>query len=292
VAKNLPDFDSFWDNNHPGDTEKKFRELLPFAETSADKSYYLQLLTQLARTLSLQRKFEEANEVLDKVEPMLNNDLKLPKIRYLLERGRTLNSSGSPEKARPLFLEAWDLGQQSGDDDFAVDAAHMIAITETPGKALEWNEKAVDFAEKSNDEKARKWLGSLYNNIGWNYHDKKEYEKALEYFKKDLEWYSDKNRPTQSRIAKWSIARTLRSMNKFTEALGIQREILSGINENNEEQDGYVHEEIGECLLAMKREEESKPFFKQAYDLLSKDIWLKANEQQRLERLKKLGGVQ
>src|SRR2546426_811508 len=164
MPKNPPDFDSLWDFNSPSETEKKFRELLPQAETSGDKSYCLQLLTQIARTLSLQRKFEEAHEILDKVEPMLKDKLKLARIRYLLERGRTLNSSGSPERAKPLFLEAWELGQKSGDDNFAVDAAHMIAIVENTDEALKWNQKAVEFAEKSKDEKAKKWLGSLYNN--------------------------------------------------------------------------------------------------------------------------------
>jgi tetratricopeptide (TPR) repeat protein len=274
----LPDFDSLWDYDHPAETEKKFRELLQQTEESGDTSYYLQLLTQLARTLGLQRRFDQAHEVLDKIEPKLTNDLKLARVRYLLERGRTLNSSGLPEKAKPLFLEAWELGKQNEYDNFAIDAAHMIAITENTDEALKWNEKAVDYAEKSKDENARKWLGSLYNNIGWNYHDKKEYEKAYDYFKKDFEWFSDKNRPVQLRIAKWSMARTLRSMNKFSEALNMQREILNGINENSEEQDGYVLEEIGECLFALKREDESKPYFSQAFDLLSKDTWLSANE--------------
>lgn len=109
MAKNLPDFDSLWDYNHPADTERKFRELLTLAETSADKSYYLQLLTQLARTLSLQRKFDEANEVLNKVEPMLIDDLKLPKIRYLLERKdfEFLRLSGKSQAALPRSMGTW-----------------------------------------------------------------------------------------------------------------------------------------------------------------------------------------
>jgi len=285
----MADFDSLWDYSHPEITEIKFRELLPAAESSGDSGYLAGLLTQIARTEGLQTKFDDAHKTLDRAEKLITNRMPVPKVRYLLERGRAFNSSGSPDEAKKYFLQAWDLARESHVDDYAVDAAHMVAITESPEEALKWNEAAVAFAEKSTDENAKKWLGSLYNNIGWNYHDKKEYEKALEYFEKDYEWYSGMNRPLQTRIAKWSIARTLRSLKRTQQALVLQRKLLYQIEQDKQEQDGYVHEEIGECLLELERKEESKPFFKKAYDLLSKDIWLIANEPQRLERLKNLG---
>lgn len=102
----------------------------------------------------------------------------------------------------------------------------MVAIVEPPDEALKWNERAIEFAEQSSDEDAKKWLGALYNNIGWTYHDKKEYDKALDYFERDFKWYSDRNRPVQARIARWSVARTLRSQKKIQQALDIQRIIF------------------------------------------------------------------
>jgi hypothetical protein len=54
------------------------------------------------------------------------------------------------------------------------------------------------------------------------------------------------------------------------------------------ESDGYNFEEIGECMLLMNKQKEAKPYFQKAFALLSKDIWLQANEKERLERLKKL----
>ena len=56
-----------------------------------------------------------------------------------------------------------------------------------------------------------------------------------------------------------------------------------------EEQDGYVFEEIAECLLILGRAAESRPYFVQAHAFLSRDIWLVAQEKERLERLKHLG---
>jgi hypothetical protein len=37
--------------------------------------------------------------------------------------------------------------------------------------------------------------------------------------------------------------------------------------------------------------EESKKYFAKAYQILSMDQWLQAEEKERLERLKKLGGM-
>ena len=47
----------------------------------------------------------------------------------------------------------------------------------------------------------------------------------------------------------------------------------------------YVFEELGECLLALGRVSESRPWFAKAHTELSKDAWLTANEKPRLDRL-------
>src|SRR5438093_1435947 len=143
----LPDFDKLWDYAHPEISEQRFRELLPRALDSLDISYLLQLLTQIARAEGLQRKFEDAHKTLDRVEKSLPKADDTVKVRYLLERGRVYNSSGKADEARPLFLEAFDIALQSKQDAYAVDAAHMAAIVESPDKQLQWNLKALDLAE-------------------------------------------------------------------------------------------------------------------------------------------------
>ena len=139
------DFDALWNYNDPAETESRFRELLPIVEKSGDASYCAQLLTQIARAQGLQRQFDAAHQTLDTVESMLTDDLKIAHVRYLLERGRVFNSSKHPAEARPLFLQAWELAQAVGEDGYAVDAAHMIAIVETSEQALIWNLKALDY---------------------------------------------------------------------------------------------------------------------------------------------------
>ncbi len=288
-TKSLPEFDALWDYNNPDQTELKFRELIPAAKESGDMSYYTQLLTQIARTEGLQRKFEEAHQTLDTVEAMLTDELVVARIRYLLERGRVHNSSNQPDESKPCFLEAWELGVAHGEDFYAVDAAHMMGIVEPPETQLEWAAKAMELAERSEDERARNWLGPLYNNTGWSYHDLKQYDKALELFQKSLKYRQEKKDEQGTRIAKWTIGRTYRSLGRIEEALQIQKGLEKEFEEKGIEQDGYVFEELGECLLLLKKKDEARTYFKLAYDLLSKDPWLVANEAERLERLKKLG---
>lgn len=284
----LPDFDSLWDYDHPAETETKFRELLPTAETSKNLPYHAQLLTQIARTQGLQRKFAEAHQTLDQVEKLLTEPDRRTRVRYLLERGRVLNSSGNPSGSKPLFVHAWGLARNSGEDALAVDAAHMVAIVELPEKQVDWNLRALDLAEKSADQKARKWKGSLYNNIGWTFFDSKEYGKALDMFRKALESRQEQGQTREVLIARWCVAKALRVLNRLDEALEIQQSLLEEYDRDGEKS-GYVYEELGECLLGLSQPEEARRFFALAYEELSKDTWLLENESARLARLKELG---
>src|SRR5712692_1437466 len=285
----LPDFDSLWDYEHPGATERKFRELLPVALDSLDLSYLSQLLTQVARAEGLQRKFQEAHKTLDRVQKALDKTDDKTRVRYLLERGRVYNSSRKPEEARPLFQEALDLALKSKDDFNAVDAAHLMAVAEPTEKQLQWNLKALDLAESSADEKARKWKGSLYNNIAWTYFEQQQYEESLLMFEKAREFQQQQGDPNKIMIAKWCVAKTLRMMDHTEEALEMQRDLYEQYQTAGR-RSGYVYEEIAECLTVMGQEQEAQGWFAAAYEELSKDPRL-ADEQDRLNRLKELGKV-
>ena len=52
---------------------------------------------------------------------------------------------------------------------------------------------------------------------------------------------------------------------------------------------GYDFEEIARCLLTLERPNEARPYFDRVYQELSKGRWLKENERERLERLRRLG---
>ncbi len=185
-SANLPDFDSLWDDSQPGQTEARFRDLL--LHVPEDDPAFLELLTQIARAQGLQHKFEKAHQTIDQVERRLGKVPSRSYVRYLLERGRVFNSSGDPEKARPFFEEALKVAQKISEDFYAVDAMHMLAIVASAEQSLTLNLQAIQMAESSKQEKARGWLGSLYNNTGWSYHDLGDYAAALEMFEKAEAW--------------------------------------------------------------------------------------------------------
>ncbi len=262
--------------------------MLPAAEKADNTSYHAELLTQVARAQGLQRKFDEAHATLDRVDALINDaTMPVARVRYLLERGRVFNSAGDPGAAKPLFESALELARRCGAEYHAVDAAHMLGIVEKGTASLLWNRKAIAMAEAAEEPHAHNWLGSLYNNTGWTYHDMGDYDNALDLFKKSLAWRQQQQDAEGTRIAKWCIARTYRSLGELEPALDMQMALLrehdaAGTN------DGYVHEELGECLYALDRKDESRAHFAKAHELLSQDPWLAANEPERLQRLERL----
>jgi len=284
----LPDFDILWDYEHPGPTEGKFRELLPAAIDSLDISYLAELLTQIARAEAMQKKFQEAQKTLDRVEKALPKADQKVSVRYVLERGRVLSLSGKPREAQPRLREAFNLALMLKMDLHAIDAARMMAIAE-PEKALEWNMKALDLAEKSADAGANKAKGPLYSSIGWNHFERKEYQEALFMFQKALESCEELGDPLKIRTAKWPVAKVLRVIEHTEEALEMQRKLFEEY-QGEGKRNGYVYEEIAECLLILGQEQEAQEWFAAAYAELSKDPRL-AREQNRLTRLKELGKV-
>lgn len=289
-GNSLPDFDALWDYARPAETEVAFRALLPEAQAQAalNLSYYLELLTQVARAQGLQRGFAAAHQTLDAAQSQLTDDLCRARVRYLLERGRVFNSSGQPEEGRPLFEAAWEQARACHEDVYAIDAAHMVAIVAPPDEKLAWNRKGLEVVEQTTDARAQPWGGSLYNNIGWDYHAQGQYALALEAFYKALEWRQRQGDPREILIAQWCIARTLRSIGRIEEALR-QQQALQEAWKPLGGSAGYTEEELGECLLTLDRPDEARPYFAQAYAKLSQDAWLLATEPARLERLKRLG---
>lgn len=269
------DIDALWDFNDPAASEARFRGALLEAPAPGVRA---EIQTQLARSLGLQRRFDEAHEVLDDVVDALAEAPRL-RVRYLLERGRACNSGGDPGQALPLFQEAWRLAREAGEDALAVDAAHMVAIVVPTDRQAEWNERALELAMASPDPKARRWRASLANNMGWTLHDQERYEEALLRFEEALRARREMGDPRTEAIARWCVARCLRSLERCEEALAIQMEL--------DPEDGYVCEERAECLWTLGRRAEARPWFAQAARKLS-DV-LGEDAEERLARLRELG---
>jgi tetratricopeptide (TPR) repeat protein len=272
---------SMWDFDQPEVSEQRFRTALA-AATGTDA---LVLRTQLGRALGLQRRFDESAAEFDAVAAA--GDLPpLARVYLDLERGRLLNSSGRRDESRPHFLAALEEAERESIDHLAADAAHMLAIIEPGAGGIEWAERALATAEASDDPRARTWVGSVTHNLGWTLHDLGRFDEALRCWEKTLAFREQQGDEELIRVARWTVARGLRSLGRYDDALAIQWELHGG------DEDGYVEEELGELLLALGRPADARPHFARAHEVLSGDAWLVANEADRLKRLADLGSEQ
>jgi tetratricopeptide (TPR) repeat protein len=283
----LPDFDNAWNFGDPVETRETFRGLLD-ANAQAPREWQLELMTQIARTHGLVGEFDTGHSILDEVESGLPEGKSRVRMRYLLERGRTLNSSGAPEEAEPLFIEAWEIGRDIGEDRLAIDAAHMVAIA-VSGKeeATTWSLKGLELARRSKDEGARGWVGSLTNNMGWEAFDAGHLEEALDLFEESRAHFAGRELPGREQVARWAIARTKREMGQVDEAFEMQLALRAEHDEASTP-DGFVYEELGELYLLKDQETLALESFRKALPLLEQERWLVDSEPQRLERIREM----
>jgi len=284
IGSSAMNIDSYWEYSDPAASEARFRAALP--QATADER--LELLTQIARTHSLRRQFAQAHAMLDDVEPQLDGAGPAPRTRYLLERGRTFNSAGDKARAAGLFRQAWETASAARLDGLAVDAAHMLAIVEPPASAAAWTERGVELARVSTDAKARGLLPALLNNHAWNLHDGGRHDEALPAFREaEAAWHATGRQP-QGRIATWSVARCLRSLQRYEEALQLQQRLEQEWQAAGSA-DGYVFEEIAENLEALGRFAEATAYFRRAEGELGKDPQFARDNPARLARIMALG---
>jgi ketosteroid isomerase-like protein len=281
------DIDALWEYSDPAASEQRFRAALAGAQGDAA----LELQTQVARTYSLRKRFDDAHRLLDEIEPQLARAGAAPRVRYLLERGRTFNSAGDKARARALFEDAFGRAQAARLEGLAVDAAHMVAITHGGSDAaIEWNRRGLALARASSDAKARSLIPAMLNNGAWDLLDQNRAAEALPWFDDALAAWRKRARPVQICIAQWSRAHALRKLGRHTEALAQLGE-LRAEHGDAAERDGYVHEELAENLLALGRAADAAPAFAAAARLLGADAGFVQAHRERLERLRQLGGA-
>jgi len=278
------DIEAMWNFGDPAASERRFDDAL----RQAHGEDALILHTQIARTYSLRGRFSDAHGELDRVEHEAGVPSAEVGVRLLLERGRTWRSSDDAARAEPMFRAAWERARAAGLDFLAADAAHMVAlVVSDPVEQISWNQKAIDFATNSVQAKAKRWLASLHNNLAWTLHGLGRYEEALEHFQIALSERERRGEAGETRVAQWAVARCLRSMARYDEALAIQLRLQSE-SETAGDPDGYIYEEIGELKLVQGDPAAARPYFAKAYARLQADPDLRAHEPERLERIRGL----
>ncbi len=234
------DVQSLWIFEDPALSEARFRAALGAAQ--GDDA--LVLRTQIARTFSLRRRFDEAHRELDAVDALLPAAGPEPKVRALLERGRTLRSAQQPVQARPLFVRAFEQADAAGLAGLAADALHMVALVAAgTEEQVAANRKVIDYARRSADPKARHWEAPGLNNLGVALSEAGRHDEALAVFREALAVRERQGDAAEVRVARWMVAHTLRLLGRAEEALAAQLELKRQCQAAGAP-DPYVFEEL------------------------------------------------
>jgi tetratricopeptide (TPR) repeat protein len=234
------DVDTLWNFDDPAASEVRFRAAL--AGAKGDDALILR--TQIARTLGLRQRFDEAHRELDAIEPQLAGAGVEPRVRAWLERGRTLRSAGKPADAGPLFERAFAAADASKLERLAADALHMLALAAPQlDKRVAWNRRTIDYAQRASDPRARGWQAAALNNIGSDLRDAGRWDESLAAFRDALTAYERLGRADEVRIARWQVANVLRQQGRLDEALAMQL-ALERDAAAAKEPDPYVYDEL------------------------------------------------
>ena len=238
---------SLWKFSDPAESERGFRE----AQAGADVARRAIFTTQIARSYGLRNDFATARALLSELD--LEGASAIVRAYYWLELGRTYASAAHDldsvpddemRAARHAFTQSAEIATRAGLDDIAIDALHMMVFVDRePDEQITWNLRALERAEGSAEPAAKRWLASLYNNIGYALHLTGRYDEALTYFDRSKRAHLARDNQRSARIADWMTAWTLRVMGRSAEALEIQRRLE---RENNAlgTPDAYVYDEL------------------------------------------------
>jgi tetratricopeptide (TPR) repeat protein len=174
--------DELWDFGDAAGSQQRFAaQAASPAHTDNERA---ELVTQQARALGLQERFAEGRALLESLGPAADPAVRT---RISLETGRLLNSAGKADAAVPEFEDAAATAGPSGLTFLEIDALHMLAIADQT-RSLEWAAKAIDRAQAAPDDRTRRWLVSLYNNLGCSYSDAGDLDQAMTAFLRAQEW--------------------------------------------------------------------------------------------------------
>jgi len=280
--------ESFWNPLDLQATESVYRAWLEREGPSPE------VFTWLGRAEGALGRFGDARTSLEKAEKGIEDEAVISapalKIRWLIERARLYILDKTPYQARNLLVNAWELARKTGEDSLAIETAQLLSVSESLKSQQEWIARALEVAEKSQAEKAKHWLGSLYVAMGLKLYDLRQFDKALAAFEKSSHFSHEQGLERESLGARCLGGKVLRTLGKLEEALEVQKAVLLQLDQAGW-RDGRVYEEMAEIHHTLKHEAEAQQYFELAYRELSSDAWIVDNQPVQIKRLRSLGKV-
>lgn len=234
--------DRLWDFGDPAASEERFREATD--DDSHPAHVRAVMTTQLARAVGIQGRADEALALLDAVatEGIPSDDAERDaaevRARVAIERGRILAAGDRRAEAVPELTRGVRYAALAGSNFLVLDALHMLALNDE-GHEEEWAAEGFDVLAGSRDPRVLRWGVALHNNLGWTMHDGGRAEAALGEFEQAVEAADRYGTAEQQHVARWSVARCLRTLGRTDEALDLQHELARARPD-----DPYVQSEL------------------------------------------------
>ena len=203
-----------WMFDNPAASAERFRNLAAQATDPIEQALWQ---TQLARALGLSGDFNAGHELLDDVDETEATDELLA--WSAIERGRLYRSDAKTSLAYGYFEIASKLSMTQGLDALRIDALHMLALCLKGEEQIVMTKKAIAETLASEQSAARKWLGSLYNNLGVAYGDAGEWHLAREAFDTALAAQLEVGDVERIFIAKYMVGWAMRNQGHLESAL-------------------------------------------------------------------------
>jgi tetratricopeptide (TPR) repeat protein len=210
IAQEL--LDDLWDFEDPAGSGRRFAaaEELP-SHTESERA---ELATQRARALGLQGRLDDGHALLESAGRTSDTDTVVA-TRIALETGRLLNSADRPAEAIPRFEAAVSSAGSGGLLFLQIDALHMLAIADKR-RSGEWAAQAIALTLTATDDRTRRWLVSLYNNLGCSHSEAGNLQAAYAAFLQAAEWAERVGTDQQQIWAREAIEECAAAMSRAT----------------------------------------------------------------------------
>ncbi len=209
------ELDALW---LPGDPIASAERLAAAAaEPARSEVVRAELQTQRARALGLQGRIEEAEALLDSLEPAGG----VLEVRVLLERGRIRLAAGRPDEAVPFLESALRAARRDGDIALAVQTGIVLAEADRP-HTQQWLEEGLADLSATGDPDVLRWGVVLHDLRGWALLDDGDAAAALVSFEDAADLAESYGTPDQWFAAQWATGRALRELGRIDEAREVQ----------------------------------------------------------------------
>lgn len=272
----LADADALFHARKYAEATAKYEETAIVAEAAGETSTLTEALSQVARGHLTRDLKEEGRVWIERAAALATPSDPPGYARYLGVRGRFEWKDDDKEAATETFISMYDYCIEHELYDRAIDATHMVAITGGDDAKVEWSLKGIEAAKNDGHER---WLGPLWNNLGWTYDEQGEYDKALEALLNAREAHWHRGDEFAKLVADWSVGHAYRKVGEYEQAMAwmnstlawAQRRYAMDPSASNAEWVGFAHRELGDLATdegrpadAVRHYREAVPFLEQA----------------------------